>query len=48
VLESALRPAGRRLVTDAEVSQEICHRYVAINRREAIQPAFDAILGVGG
>lgn len=37
---------GERLVTDAEVLQEICHRYVAINRRDAIQPAFDAILGV--
>ena len=35
-----------RLVTNAEVLQEICHRYVAINKREAIQPAFDAILGV--
>jgi predicted nucleic acid-binding protein len=35
-----------RLVTDAEVLQEILHRYVAINRRDAIQPAFDAILGV--
>lgn len=35
-----------RLVTDAEVLQEILHRYVAIGRREAIQPAFDAILGV--
>ena len=35
-----------RLVTDAEVLQEILHRYVAINRREAIQPAFDALLGV--
>ena len=35
-----------RLVTDAEVLQEILHRYVAINRRAAIQPAFDAILGV--
>jgi len=34
-----------RLVTDAEVLQEILHRYVAINRRDAIQPAFDAILG---
>jgi predicted nucleic acid-binding protein len=45
LLESALS-AGERLVTDAEVLQEICHRYVAINRREAIQPAFDAILGV--
>ncbi len=45
LLESALS-AGERLVTDAEVLQEICHRYVAINRREAIQPAFDAILGL--
>jgi predicted nucleic acid-binding protein len=36
----------QRLVTDAEVFQEILHRYVAINRREAIQPAFDALLGV--
>jgi len=35
-----------RLVTDAEVLQEILHRYVAINRREAIQPAFNALLGV--
>jgi predicted nucleic acid-binding protein len=34
----------RRLVTDAEVLQEILHRYVAINRRAAIQPAFDALL----
>jgi predicted nucleic acid-binding protein len=37
---------GSRLVTDAEVLQEICHRYVAIDRRDALQPAFDAILGV--
>ena len=35
-----------RLVTDAEVLQEILHRYVAIERRDAIQPAFDALLGV--
>ena len=35
-----------RLVTDVEVLQEILHRYVAIDRREAIQPAFDALLGV--
>lgn len=35
-----------RLVTDAEVLQEILHRYVAINRRDAIQPAFDAVLAV--
>ena len=37
---------GERLVTDAEVLQEILHRYVAIARRDAIQPAFDAVLGV--
>jgi len=37
---------GERLATDAEVFQEILHRYVAIERRDAIQPAFDALLGV--
>jgi uncharacterized protein len=35
-----------RLVTDTEVLQEILRRYVAISRRDAIQPAFDAILGI--
>ena len=34
---------GDRLVTDAEVFQEILHRYVAINRREAIQDTFDVL-----
>ena len=39
--------SGReRLVTDAEVLQEILHRYVAIKRPDAIQPAFDGLLGV--
>ena len=37
---------NRRLVCDVEVLQEILHRYVAIDRRDAIQPAFDALLGV--
>jgi len=37
---------GERLITDAEVLQEILHRYVAIDRREAIEPAFDVLLGV--
>jgi len=37
---------GVPLVTDAEVFQEMLHRYVAINRREAIPPAFEALLGV--
>lgn len=36
----------QRLVTDAEVLQEILHRYAAIARHDAIQPALDAILGV--
>ncbi len=35
-----------RLVTDAEVLQEILHRYVSLNRREFVQPAFDAVLRV--
>jgi hypothetical protein len=37
---------NKRLVTDAEVLQEILHRYVAIQRRDAIQGAFDALLAV--
>jgi hypothetical protein len=45
LLERAIAD-GERLVTDAEVLQEILHRYVAIHRRDAIQPAFDALLGV--
>jgi len=35
-----------RLVTDAEVLQEILHRYAAIQRRDAITPAYEALLGV--
>ncbi len=38
--------ARERLVTDAEVMQEILHRYVAIDRRDAIQPAFDVLSNV--
>jgi predicted nucleic acid-binding protein len=44
LLESAIA-AGERLVTDAEVLQEILHRYAALDRKDAIQPAFDALLG---
>jgi predicted nucleic acid-binding protein len=36
----------QRLVTDAEVLQEILHRYAAINRHHDIQIAFDALLDV--
>jgi len=35
-----------RLVTDAEVLQEILHRYVAIQRRDAIQTAFETLLAI--
>lgn len=45
LIETALS-AGERLVTDAEVLQEICHRYAAIGRHVAIQPAFDMMLGL--
>lgn len=38
--------AEERLVTDVEVLQEILHRYHAIARPAAIQPAFDSLLGV--
>ena len=44
-LEDAIA-AGERLVTSAEVLQEILHRYLAIARREAISPAFEALLAV--
>jgi uncharacterized protein len=36
----------RRLVTSSEVFQEILHRYVAIDRREAIEPAFELLRDV--
>ena len=45
LLETAIAD-GERLVTSAEVLREILHRYVAIDRRDAVQPAFDLILGV--
>ena len=34
------------LATDAEVLQELLHRYGAIGRRDAIGPAWNAIVGV--
>lgn len=37
---------GDRLVTDVEVFQEIMHRYGAIGRLAAVQPAFDLLNGV--
>lgn len=39
--------AGKqRLVCDAEVLQEILHRFAAIDRREAIGPALHLLLGI--
>ncbi len=36
----------RRLVTDAEVLQEVLHRYTAIRRPAAIPAAFEALLSI--
>jgi predicted nucleic acid-binding protein len=46
VILERLIAAGERLVTDAEVLQEILHRYTAIDRREAIGPAFQVTLAI--
>jgi predicted nucleic acid-binding protein len=44
-LEEAVA-GGESLCTDAEVLQEILHRYSAIRRPQDIDPAFDALLAV--
>lgn len=46
VILERLIAAGQRLVTDVEVLQEILHRYVAIDRREAIAPALKVTLDI--
>jgi uncharacterized protein len=46
ILLERLVAQGERLVTDAEVLQEILHRYTAIHRREAIDPAIQVTLDV--
>ena len=46
ILLERLIAAGERLVTDAEVLQEILHRYTAIDRREAITPAMQLTLDI--
>ncbi|MXV85899.1 MAG: type II toxin-antitoxin system VapC family toxin [Acidimicrobiales bacterium] len=38
-----LAQAGEALVTDIEVYQEILHRYAAIDRLDAIEPAFASL-----
>ena len=46
IILERLIAAGERLVTDAEVLQEILHRYTAINKREAIGPALQVTLDI--
>ena len=46
VLLERLIAEGQRLVTDAEVLQEILHRYTAIHQREAIGPALQVTLDI--
>ncbi len=36
----------QQLLTSAEVLQEILHRYGALDRPEAVQPAFDVLLAL--
>jgi predicted nucleic acid-binding protein len=43
---AALIARQEKLVSDAEVLQEILHRYAAIGRLDAIQPAFDAVFSL--
>lgn len=45
LLERLIREE-KRFVTDAEVLQEILHRYKAINRLDAVLPALNALLGI--
>ena len=38
--------AGEPMCSNAEVLQEILHRYRAIDRADMIDPAFAAVLGI--
>ncbi|MBI2981246.1 MAG: type II toxin-antitoxin system VapC family toxin [Deltaproteobacteria bacterium] len=46
VLLDRLASEKRKLVSSAEVFQELLHRYSAIHRDEDIQVAFDALYGL--
>ena len=46
IILERLLAAGERLVTDAEVLQEILHRYTAIDKRAAIGPALQVTLDI--
>ncbi|HET9520780.1 MAG TPA: type II toxin-antitoxin system VapC family toxin [Candidatus Limnocylindrales bacterium] len=45
LLEDAI-VSNEPLATDAEVFQELLHRYTAISRPDAIDPAFEVLLGI--
>ena len=45
LLEAAIAE-DEKLVTDVEVLQEMLHRFTAVGRRDAVQPAFDAVYGL--
>jgi predicted nucleic acid-binding protein len=46
ILVERLAAANERMVTSVEVLQEILHRYTAIQRRDAIDPAFRVLLSL--
>ncbi len=46
ILLERLVASGERLVSDAEMLQEILHRYTAIHRRDAIAPALRLALDI--
>ena len=47
VLVTGLVRDEDELVTDVEVYQEVLHRFTAIDRPDAIAPAFDVLLFAG-
>ena len=46
ILLERLSTAGERLVTDAEVLQEVLHRYTSFGTRKAIDPALRLIQNI--
>ncbi len=46
ILIERLVAGGERMVTDAEVLQEILHRYSAIRRLDAVTPALQLVLAI--
>lgn len=44
ILLERVAASKERVVTDAEVLQEILHRYASLERRQAIQPALQELL----